>query len=281
MPPRYRLALTPALPRRAAVAGTQLAPTQPPFVSDVAQGYTYVAERTRMPATAAGPGGPGESMIERAPMPATAPRESAGSRAERHVHDRLRAALPPEYALFPNVTWLVRDRGADREGEADLVIAHPDRGFVAIEVKSGPISRDGLGRWWAGDRRLDRPPFEQARDSQHSLVRKLRELPDWPAGVDPIAGHAVAFPDVELVSLGTQIHFLGPDTDVDLILDKALLSPGPEQDAHLRAWVDRAFDLWAGSGARRAPGAKGVELLSATITSPLEMRSLLRGRRPV
>ncbi len=201
--------------------------------------------------------------------------ESLGQRAERHVHDLLRAALPPEYVMLQNVAWVVRDRGTDREGEADLVIAHPDQGFLTIEVKAGPIVRDSLGRWWAGGRPLDRPPFEQAADSRHSLVAKLRELPDWPAGLDPIAGPAVAFPNVEAASLGTKIFFLGPDADPDLILDKALLEPDPQRNARLRAWVDRCFELWAG-GARRAPGAKGVELLAATVTSPLELRSLLR-----
>jgi hypothetical protein len=171
---------------------------------------------------------------------------------------------------------VLRDRGKDREGEADLVVAHPDRGFLAIEVKSGAISRDDLGRWWAGGRQLDRLPFEQAADSHHSLVRKLRELPDWPAHLDPIAGHAVAFPDAELASLGSRVHFLGPDADAELILDKAVLAPGDDEDKRTRAWVDRAFELWAGTGYRTAPGAKGVELLAATMTSPLEMRSLLR-----
>ena len=102
------------------------------------------------------------------------PDDSLGQRAERHVHERLRAALPPEYQMLANVAWLVRDHGVEREGEADLVIAHPERGFLAIEVKAGPIRRDSLGRWWAGSGQLDRSPFQQAADSHHSLVAKLR-----------------------------------------------------------------------------------------------------------
>jgi hypothetical protein len=205
----------------------------------------------------------------------TATPEILGRRAERHVHDRLREALGPEFTLFPNVSWVLRDHGVDREGEADVVIAHPERGFLTIEVKSGPIARDGLGRWWAGGRLLDRAPFEQAADSHHSLVAKLRELPDWPSGLNPMAGHAVAFPNAEVASLGTKVFFLGPDADPDLIIDRAMLEPDGQRNARLRAWVDTAYELWSG-GNRRAPGAKGVELLTATITSPLELRSLLR-----
>ncbi|MEO8437919.1 MAG: NERD domain-containing protein, partial [Chloroflexota bacterium] len=99
----------------------------------------------------------------------TASGEGLGKRAERHVHDRLREALGAEYLLFPNVSWLVRSHGVEREGEADIVIAHPEKGFLTIEVKSGPIARDGQGRWWAGGRPLDRAPFEQSADSHHSL----------------------------------------------------------------------------------------------------------------
>ncbi len=191
------------------------------------------------------------------------------------MFERLRAALPSQYLILQNVSWIVRTRGVDREGEADIVIAHPDQGFLVVEVKGGPIVRDSLGRWWAGGRPLERAPFEQAADSRHSLVTKLREMPDWPAGLDPIMGHAVAFPNVEVESLGTKVFFLGADADPDLILDKAILDPEGPRNARIRTWVDRCFELWSG-GSRQAPGAKGVALLEATITSPLELRSFLR-----
>ncbi len=202
--------------------------------------------------------------------------ESLGQRAERNVFERLRAALPSDYTILQNVAWIVRTHGGtEREGEADLVVAHPDYGFLTIEVKGGAIIRDSLGRWWAGSRPLDRPPFDQAADSHHSLIAKLRELPDWPAHLDPVAGHAVAFPNAELESLGTKVFSLGMSTDPDLILDKAILDPEGPRNARIRAWVDRCFELWAG-GARKPPGKKGVELLQATVTSPLELRTLLR-----
>ena len=151
---------------------------------------------------------------------------------------------------------MVRDHGVEREGEADVIVAHPERGFLIIEVKSGPITRDGQGRWWAGGRPLDRAPFEQAADSRHSLVKKLRELPDWPSGLDPMAGHAVAFPNAEVDSLGTKVFFLGPDADPDLIIDRAMLEPDGLRNQRLREWVDRAFELWSG-GRQQAPGHEG------------------------
>jgi hypothetical protein len=197
-----------------------------------------------------------------------------GARAEHLVHDRLRAALPEAYRLFATVRWLSRERGLARDGEADLVIAHPEHGLLVLEVKAGDIRRDGEGTWWAGPNRLKRSPFEQAADSRHALVRKLAELPGWEAGLKPIAGHAVAFPDVDLRSAGPRIGLLGPDVDADLILDQPRLLEGSTAEA--RAWVDRAFAMWAGGADTRAPGEQGIGLLEDLLTEPVELRSLLR-----
>ena len=91
--------------------------------------------------------GPGRSGAD--------PAETAGRKAERLVYDRVRSALPERVVVLPNVRWIARDRGHEIEGEADLVIADPDRGFLVLEVKAGEIRRDDHGRWWAGKHRLD------------------------------------------------------------------------------------------------------------------------------
>jgi hypothetical protein len=197
-----------------------------------------------------------------------------GEAAEQLVYQRLRAALPDDYAILANVHWLLRERGQMREGEADVVVAHPDHGILAIEVKSGPVSRDGHGRWFAGGMPLRLSPFDQASRSQHALVAKLRELPDWEAGLDPTAGHAVAFPDVDLASLGSGTRTLGPDADPDLVLDRPRLLDSAADDAH--EWVDRAFRIWASDGAKRPPGERGVGLLVGLLENPVELRTLLR-----
>ena len=203
---------------------------------------------------------------------------SHGQIAEQVVADRLRAALPSEYRLFSNVAWLGRTaehRGL-RDGEADIVLAHPDRGFLVFEVKSGEIQRDAHGRWYAGTRELKPSPFEQAMTSMHALVNKLAELPDAPRNFRPIAGHAVALPDVDLASAGHRLKLIGPGIEPDLVFDRAkLLVDDP--DATWKA-IEQAFALWAGeSGDRKAPGAKGVHLLEAILEEPIALRSLLRG----
>ena len=166
-----------------------------------------------------------------------------GEDAERLVADRLRAALPPEYRLYPNVEWTgpMRDGGPAEDGEADLVIAHPEHGLLVLEVKDGEPSRDHAGRWWLGPNRLDRSPFEQAMRSQHQLVRKLESLPAWPVRPGgggprtPHAGHGVAFPSVDL----------------------AEPAAGPRAARARRAGGDRP--RCRGAGAARSPSAPGIE----------------------
>lgn len=203
--------------------------------------------------------------------------ERRGEEAERKVYERLRAALPPEYRMYPNVAWLGRTaahRGL-RDGEADLVIAHPELGFLVIEVKSGRLARDGAGKWVQNGRPMEVSPFEQARTSMHRLLDKLRELPAAPPRWNPIAGHAVAFPDIDLDSARVDLRLLGPDVEPELILDRAALAAGtPERT---RVAIERALDLWAGeAGARTAPGARGIELLDSILATPIELTSMLR-----
>ena len=217
-------------------------------------------------------------MTERGtkPGPTGVPPETRGAAAERLVVERLRAVLPPAIAVIPHLRWLLRDRGYVREGEADVVIGDPERGILVIEVKAGEIRRDHHGTWWAGSNRLTRSPFEQAGDSRRALIRKLGELPDWPAGLNPIAGQAVAFPDVELDSMRHRLGLLGPDVDTGLIADQSMFVDTEAGRDELTAFVDRAFELWSGSANTRPPGKAAIDLLVATMTEPFELKPMLR-----
>jgi hypothetical protein len=206
-----------------------------------------------------------------------------GEEAERRVEERLRDALPPEYRLYPNVNWTgpMRDGGPAEDGEADLVIAHPEHGILVLEVKAGEPSRDGRGRWWLGPIPLDRSPFEQAMRSQKQLVRKLVSLPGWPSqqGADhraePHAGHGVAFPDVDLASLPPGHLLLGADAPPEIVLDATAL----ETREWAQAWVERAFAYFLGDGVRGWPLEEaGMHLLDELLSPTLAMRRLVRGR---
>jgi len=203
-------------------------------------------------------------------------RSRRGDIAERLVVDRLRAVVGPEVLVLDGVQWLLRDHGAVRNGEADVVIGDPERGLLVVEVKSGEIRRDGSGTWWAGPNRLERSPFDQARDNKYALLKKLRELPDWPADLKPIAGHAVAFPDVDLDTMRGRLGLLGLDADTQLIADQSMFVDSDEGRAELRAFVDGAFASWGQAASERAPGQAAIDLLRAVGTEPFEIRSMLR-----
>jgi hypothetical protein len=196
--------------------------------------------------------------------------------AEVRVFERLRAALDPTWRLYPNARWLgaTAPGRALRDGEADLVVAHPEHGVLVVEVKSGPVSRDAQGRWWSGSKEHRPGPFEQAEAGKHALVAKLVSLPEWRAGSEPLAGHAVAFPDVELASAGHASRLLGPDVDARLVLDRDALRT-PEA---IRAWLSGALAAWEEGQHRRVPlGEDGVALLDGLLAPVTELRPLLRG----
>jgi len=56
--------------------------------------------------------------------------ERTPSRAERTLYAAFCEQLDDAYVVFHHVGWLARDkRKHPRDGEADFVIAHPDRGM--------------------------------------------------------------------------------------------------------------------------------------------------------
>lgn len=201
-----------------------------------------------------------------------------GAAAEHLVVERLRAILPTDVAILPNVRWIARERGSEHEGEADVVIGDPERGILVLEVKSGRIRRDKTGTWYVGTEPLRRSPFAQASESRHALVRKLDELRAWPSGRKPINGHGVAFPDVDLDSMRGHLGLdvLGPDADPELIADQSMFIDGDEGRRELGAFIDRAFSHWHDAAGTYPPGRDGIDLLLATLVEPFEIRSMLR-----
>ena len=71
------------------------------------------------------------------------------------------------------------------DGEADVVLAHPDLGVMVIEVKGGGVRRVG-GRWesvdGSGTAHPIKDPFAQVTRAMHRLKRKCtddRHPADW------------------------------------------------------------------------------------------------------
>lgn len=59
-------------------------------------------------------------------------------RAEVRVYNRLAEVLNDTFHVFYSSPWLGTDRlGNEKDGECDFLVAHPDHGILAIEVKGG------------------------------------------------------------------------------------------------------------------------------------------------
>ena len=198
-----------------------------------------------------------------------------GEHAERFVEEQLRAALPDGARLYPNVRFTAKTRrdGPAHDGEADIVIVHPDNGLLVIEVKAGEPSRDAHGRWWLGDRQLDRSPFEQAEAAKHDLAAAIQALPDWPRDTELRHGHAVAFPGADLASLPRGHALLGPDANPAIVMDAGSF----ENAERTRGSLERAWAWWVGDGTRGQPlDAKTMARIDEYLAPIATLRRFLR-----
>ncbi|MGD2079496.1 MAG: NERD domain-containing protein/DEAD/DEAH box helicase [Chloroflexota bacterium] len=191
-------------------------------------------------------------------------RPDTQSRAEFILYDAFRDNLPDSYHVFHSVAWQARSgRYYERDGEADFVIIHPEKGILVIEAKAGQIAYDGTaGIWIQNNHLMKKDPFEQAKGSRYHLKRTLQEEPYWRQR-NIAYGHAVAFPDV--VAPPTPLNLQAPST---VILDKRAL-----QD--VEAWMDDVFFYYCGRDHRDDIDGYGMKYLIDLLAPVRQLRSLL------
>lgn len=181
--------------------------------------------------------------------------------------------LKGDFHIFHSVAWISRSEGEARDGEADFLVCHPNRGFLVIEVKGGRIEADyANGRWTSIDGRNKRhpikDPFQQGVRAKFGILTKLKEQRDWDRlGVRRVGmGHAAFFPDV---SDGRKLQ--GPNAPPELIGDANDLG-------NLESWLKGAFDYWADreAGAATDPlGPGGIQLMARVFARVVEARPLI------
>ena len=198
-----------------------------------------------------------------------------GKQAEERSEARIRAALPEGARLYANVRFVARSRRDKpaHDGEADLVVVHPEYGLLVIETKAGEPSRDSGGNWFIGSHELLRSPFEQAAAAKRDLVDVVCEVLSLPAGHRPRSGHAVALPDADLATLPRGHGLLGPDAPRELILDAADLA----DDHATRRALDRTWAWWVGDGSRDYPLTDAqMERIDEFLAPVVSLHRLLR-----
>ncbi len=194
------------------------------------------------------------------------------SAAEQQLYEAFRDGLDNDYTVFHSVAWQSLDgEGRPRDGEADFVIAHPQRGILVLEAKGGAIHYDPHADCWTSTGRHGRTheiraPFVQVRYSKYALQEQLQNMPNMPRRRINV-GHAVAFPDVVVGEI-----LLGPDEPRQIILDATDLTD-------LSGWVGRALAYWRGQESQRgtAPGEEGVQALMNLLGKVRELRPALWG----
>jgi hypothetical protein len=187
-------------------------------------------------------------------------RENPLREAEVTVFDLLEAQFGPEWTVFYSSPWLgLTHTGVERDGEADFVVVHPDRGYLTIEVKGGTISfNPATGQWQSKDRRkIDhdiKNPVEQARSAKHELLRKLKDAPSWPNRFIRMR-HGVVFPDC-----------LAPKEALGADMPPELFCCRPDLP-RLSQWIRQRLS----SGDEAPLGEKGVQAFREVLAKPFEL----------
>ncbi len=166
-------------------------------------------------------------------IPEVKPEDFNNSYGEMKVYEALRS-LGNQYTIFYSLSWVgVSDRRT--VGEADFVVAHPDKGIFVIEVKSGEIEYK-KGEWIQTNTRTGKQktitPYTQARKSQFELLERL-ELARSQVKI-PMMCYGVWFSSVEIQNNDT----LPPEAPKEITLDKSCLDK-PEKA------IENAFNYWA------------------------------------
>lgn len=180
--------------------------------------------------------------------------------SERLVYEALRG-LPMGFVVLHSFPWLrpTRDLAGEplREGEADFVILHPDRGLLVLEVKGGRPELSG--RTWSRGGKDLRDPFDQARKSRYALLDAVEERTRKRVHRGMFThGDVVVFPHAK---------FTGP---LPLNSDPRVLVDAPSLD-ELPARIEDAFKAWARSETHLTP-SQFTDLLDALMPKLRLMR---------
>ena len=192
-------------------------------------------------------------------------REDPKRRAECSVFAALKS-LPNPYVVFYSIHWqAVTGKRGMEEGEADFVIAHPEKGVIVLEVKGGGIRfLAERGQWYSrdsyGTEHEIKDPVAQGSHNFHQILKQLQDLPEWPDQYLNMS-NAVCFPDI-YVGKG---QVLRPDLRRELILDH------DDMDDILPAIERMFFALFGERMAYGAPGSNGMKVIEGYLARSFDL----------
>jgi hypothetical protein len=194
--------------------------------------------------------------------------------AEIEVFDRLKTddSLNENWHVFYSFDWIAEYGGMTRDGEADFVIAHPDVGFLVIEVKGGRVTVRPGPKWTSvgsgGVVHEIQNGMQQAMKSKKVLLRALVE--SWGARAPFIrARHGVVLPHSPEPDL--RVGDLATGMPRDLFVFKGEMQRLGLRVRELINWNSQGADDKIGLG-----GARGISLLRGLYGREIELRPSLR-----
>ncbi|OVE75064.1 hypothetical protein BVX95_00395 [archaeon D22] len=195
-------------------------------------------------------------------------------KAEVEVFDVLDRKLDNAWEVFYSRPWYGIDpRGAEKDGEADFILAHPEKGFLFLEVKGGGVRYDpSLSQWFSRDRHdithKIKDPIEQAKACKHQYIKKLQTMPEWPRTFvrfrhGAIFPHSTSPEDNPLAIGGHDIKLFCFEDGFENILEE---------------WIEKRLAEHPAQHGRpeEAPGVKAIELLRRLVADPVALRVPLR-----
>jgi len=185
--------------------------------------------------------------------------------SEVHVYERIRDNVPGDYTCYYSRSWHEADsEGAEFDGEADFIVAHPEHGLLFLEVKGGRVScRESDGQWLTMDRDgftfKIKSPIAQARSSKHHFLKRLNNNKRL-GGRFLRVRHGAILPGSSRPS-----RALAPDAPL------AIMAFGDDMDG-LGRWIVRR--MIEGGDPREHPlGLEGVQALEELLASHFELRA--------
>lgn len=187
-------------------------------------------------------------------------------KAEVRVYDSLAEALDDNFHVFYSSPWLGTDRlGNEKDGECDFLIAHPEHGILAIEVKGGrEISFDPRdGQWRSTDHggfvHKIKDPVAQARSAKHEILKRLNDSPRWQSRFVH-AAHGVIFP-----SAGSPPGSLGADRPTRIFCCSRQFHDG------LGAWIAERLKAGQRPDNCEPLGRDGIAALERLLAHPFTL----------
>lgn len=187
-------------------------------------------------------------------------------KAEVRVYDRLAEVLDDSFHVFYSSPWLGTDRlGNEKDGECDFLVAHPEHGILAIEVKGGKeIAFDPKdGQWRSTDHggfvHKIKDPVSQARSAKHEILKRLNYTPRWPTRF-VYATHGVIFPGA-----GSPPGNLGADRPTRIFCCSRQFHDG------LGAWIGERLKAGQRPDNCKPLGRDGIAALERLLAHPFTL----------